>query len=301
MTMQKATIKPGAQAEAAPAADGRTIGEAIEFFDGILQTRPEDRVALEALALAHEQAGDIPRARSTLIRLAQLAVRKGDREHAAAVAQRLESFVAEDFDALEALRSIETLLAAKPEESAAALPPPRQEVAVGGAPLSDVVLRRQLLSREMELAWDLLQAQQLSQEDYSTLVEDLTRLSAEDRLHTVSLLHVLADRALPGFDSVMLYLAKRSGRPVMALSGFEPQRQVAALLPLAYAMRQGALPFDTIGEELMVAVLNPLDGGLPKELERRLGRKCHCYLVTPADFDALCAKLQAADEQNEAP
>jgi hypothetical protein len=276
------------------ASDGKPIAEAIAFFDGILQSMPDDRVALEALSLACEQAGDIPRARAALIRLAQLVVRKGEREHAVAVARRLERYVAEDFDALEALRSIETLLAAEPEEAAAPLSPPRSEQDAAAAPLSDVALLRQVLSREMDLAWELLQGQQLNQEEYAALVEDLTRLSADERHHTVSLLHALADRGLPGFDRVLLYLAKRSGRPVIALSAFEPQRQVCATLPLAYAMRQGALPFDTIGEDLMVAVLNPLDAGLPTELERRLGHKCHCYLVTPADFDALCEKLRAA-------
>lgn len=287
----------GTPTPAALASEGRTIAEAIAFFDGILQSVPDDRVALEALSLACEQAGDMPRARATLIRLAQLVVRKGERERAVAVAKRLEPYVAEDFDALEALRSIETLLAANPEETAATPAPPRSERDAGSAPLSDVALLRQVLSREMDLAWELLQAQQLTQEEYAALVEDLTRLSADGRHHTVSLLHALADRALPGFERVLLYLAKRSGRPVITLSAFEPEPQVCAALPLAYAMRQGVLPFATIGSESMVAVLNPLDKGLTTELERRLGCRCHCYLVTPADFDALCEKLQAAGGQ----
>ncbi|MDD5704851.1 MAG: hypothetical protein PHR35_02930 [Kiritimatiellae bacterium] len=267
--------------------DGKPIAEAIALFEGILQTTPDDRVALEALSLAYAQAGDTPHARATLIRLAHVLVRKDEREPARAVASQLEAFAADDFEALEALRSIQTMLASTPEAAAAAAPKN-----TAATRLSDVALRRQVLNREMGMAWELMQANELNQEQYATIVEDLSRLSADERHSTVSLLHVLSDRAWPDIDRILRYLSKRSGAPIVPLTSFDVQKDTSSAVPLDYWMRLGALPFEKLGEEYLVAVLNPLDDGLRRDVETILGHACHRYLALPADFDTVCQKLQ---------
>jgi hypothetical protein len=272
--------------------DGRPLAEAIALFEGILQTAPDDRVALEALAVAYERNGDVLRSRAMLVRLARVLVRRREREAAAALARRLESFVADDFDALEALRSIETMLAAESDAPhAAPSPPPPPAIAPF---LRGVALRRQVLSRELGLAWELLQAGELSQDEYAAVVEELSRRSGDDRHTIISFLHVLADIRPAMLERFLLAVARRRRCPVIALAGFEPQPDALAGMPPAYAAGSGTLPFDKIGDELMVAVLNPPDDERRRELEAQLGRRCHFFLARPDDFDAACARLQAA-------
>ena len=259
------------------------------MFEGILQTTPDDPVALEALSLAYEQTGNTPLARATLLRLAQVILRKNAQDDAPAVIARLRPLTENDFDALEAMRSLEALAANQP-----ASPPPGAAAPTAPASRrSGVALRRQLLRREMDLAWKLLEAQELTQEEYATLVEDLSRLVTDERQVTISLLHALADRAFPGLDRVMRYLARTSKIPFLALESFDLQPPTFARESLDDLLRQGALPFEEIGGEALVALLSPLDRELRQELSAQLGVQCHFYLVTPEAFDAAAKKLVA--------
>lgn len=279
---EKPKVQPG---------DGRPIADAIALFEGILQTSPDDQVALEALSLAYEQTGNPPLARATLLRLAQVIIRKNALDAAPAVIARLRPLIENDFDALEAMRSLEALVADRVTgtQPAAGTPAP-------SAPAkrrSGVALRRQLLRREMDLAWKLLEAQELTQEEYATLVEDLSRLVTDERQVTISLLHALADRAFPGLDRVMRYLARTSKIPFLALESFDLQPPTFARESLDDLLRQAALPFGEIGGEALVALLSPLDRDLRQELSAQLGVQCHFYLVTPEAFDAAAKKLVA--------
>lgn len=271
---------------------GRQIEEAIELFEGILQTSPEDLVALDALSMAHEQSGNLPQARVTLNRLALAIIHQNAYERAPAVLARLRPLAEDDFEALEALHSLEALLAIRNDGVAApggAAPMPSD---VGGRPRSPAALRREVLHREMDLAWKLHEAGVFRQEDYASVVDDLSRLIADTRQQVVSLQHVLVDRAFPGLSRVRQYMADNSKHPFIELDNFEPQEIDIDNLTKEVMLQQGALPFDKIGHELMVALLNPLDESLPADLRRQAGRPCHFYFVRSEAFDAALKKLQ---------
>jgi hypothetical protein len=280
--------------------DGRQMEEAIALFEGILQSAPEDQVALEALSLAYEQTGNRPLARATLLRLAQVIIRKQAHEATQAVIQRLKPYTEDDFDALEALRSLEILAADKRETPEGAAPPAPAAARPPAKVRTGVALRRQVLRREMELAWRLLEDKELTQEEYAAVVEDLSRLIADESQATISLLHVLTDRAFPGLDRVLRDMAKTAKVPFLALENFEVQRIDLGSVSLDYLLRQGALPFEAMGEERLVALLNPLDTELQSELGALLDRRCHFYLVSAEAFDAAVQKL-IPDEATPAP
>ncbi len=274
-----------------PVPEHKSLDEAIALFEGILQTMPEDRVALEALSMAYEQTGDKPRTCATLIRLAHVLVRKNEREAAANVANRLKAYANDDFEALEALRSIETMLAVKGPESH-----PEKKSDQPVAPLSSAAMRREALNREMSLAWELLQNEIITQDQYAVLIEDLSRLTAEDHITTISLLHAHFDRAMPGFEQLLQYLAKRCRTPIVPLSAFAPQIDLQNFLSVDEMTLLGALPFEKIGDEFAVGVLNPLDESLRSNLRRLLKAPCHFYLVTPEEFDLSLAKLRTNND-----
>jgi hypothetical protein len=268
--------------------DDRPIEEAIALFEGILQTSPEDQVALEALSLAYEQTGNLPLARTTLIRLARAIIRKNAHEAASAVITRLKPLSENDFDALEALRSLETLVQGGADTAdlpGAAPDKPAREL------LSGVALRRQVLRREMDLAWKLHEAGELNQEEYAAVVEDLTRLISHDQQTTLSLLHTLVDRAYPGIDRVMHYLAKTGKRPFLSLEAFDIQPVDLGDCPLDYLLHLGALPFAQMEGEPLIGLLSPLDKSLAADITAHVGRNCHFYLISAEAFDAGVKKI----------
>ena len=50
--------------------------------------------------------------------------------------------------------------------------------------------------------------------------------------------------------------------------------------------------FELMGNDALVAILNPYDTQLPRDMEDLTGKTCHRYLVTPADFDAALGKIK---------
>lgn len=267
-----------------------SVDEAIALFEGVLQTTPDDQGALAALAAAYEQAGNTLRARVTLLRLAKVLVAKRDAAGAAGAIEALRPLATDDFDALEALNALEALVKEHPGATASGSASSRVIAAATPVP-SGVALGRIVLDREMRLAWDLLEAKEINQDEYATAIDDLTVQTADSRgARTVSLLHALVDRSVPGFDRIVRYLSSRGKCPYIDLNAFEVVDVPLHGLPAEYLIRQGAIVFDTCGEELLVALLNPVDAKLRSDIERRLGRPCHFYFATSESFDAAWAK-----------
>lgn len=264
--------------------------EAVALYEGILQSNPEDTAALEALAAAYDQTGNILRARSTLLRLADVLVKTKDSAGAVGAIESLRPLAMADFDALEALNSLEALVAEKPpseaELAARAASSHRSSAAVE-APPSGVALDKQILDREMRLAWDLLQAKEINQDEYATAIDDLTsQLSSGDGSRTISLLHALVDRNVPGFERIYRYILSHGNCPYVSLASFDARDISLGSVPPEYLRRQGAFAFESLEGELLIALLNPVDPTLRKDLEHYLGVPCYFYATKPDEFDA---------------
>ena len=96
-----------------------SVEESISLYENLLKTSPNDSAALEALASAYEKAGNTLRARATLIRLSRVLITKRDIVAAARVVEMLRPHAEADFDALEALTSLEILVKESPDLAAA--------------------------------------------------------------------------------------------------------------------------------------------------------------------------------------
>jgi hypothetical protein len=268
------------------------VWKAIGVFEQIVQQIPNDRVSLEALSHAYEEIGDLTRAREYLVRLAGVVTEEQDRDTAKLLMARLDRHAADDPAAREALAR----LAAMIERPAAAAP--------AAAPTPETAVRASTVAAELSFAWDLFQAGELTQEEYAAVAQDLTELSANDRTLTVSVLHVLHDRGSRNLERIVSYAARDSGTPMIPLDAFDVQESAYSLLPLDVMVRQGAIPYESVGTELLVAILNPYNRQLRKDLDARTGRRCHVYVAMPAAFDAaletirqrLAAKAEASGE-----
>ena len=256
--------------------------DATTAFQKLLEVMPEDMLALESLFEAHLNLGDMDRSIHYLDRLVRVLLKEDERGVAAALHDKLVSH-ASDLPALAAYAAqLEPLLrpdAAVPVELEPAPPVARGKVDI---------------QAELVLAWRLFQAGELEQEDYARVVQDLTDVSTRKADVPVTVLHALNDRSYKHLDKVMARLSKDSGLPIIALANFEIPHSVHTLLPIELMSQWGAIVFDVLGSDLLIAVLNPVDKILQTEVATLTGRACHFDLVSAPDYDKALAQIRKA-------
>ena len=150
------------------------------------------------------------------------------------------------------------------------------------------------IDAEMALAWDLFQDEQLSQEEYSNVLHDLTEMSSRQMGVPVTVLHILHDRQFSRMERLMTHMCQKHEVPIMVLSQFDGNEEIGRQLPLDFISRNGAMPFAKVGDDLLLAILNPLDKELQEEARALCGKRCHPYLVTPDEYDLQLGKIKLA-------
>ena len=70
--------------------------------------------------------------------------------------------------------------------------------------------------------------------------------------------------------------------------------ELAHLLPEAFMVGRGAIVFEMLGREYLVAVLNPFNQSLRADVQQLCGRPCHFYLTKASEFDNALARLKEA-------
>jgi hypothetical protein len=273
------------------------IRSAIAAFEQILEAMPDDRGSLEALYHAYERLGDEKQSTRYLVRLGNVLLDENDVESAKELLDALENR-SWDSEAEELAGRIESAgkpsgegeEEAQPEEAEEAPAPEEKEEVSYNFNMAD----------ELAFAWSLLEAGQLDQEEYASVVQDLTEMSASEGISTVSLLHVLEHRNFKNLENVVVKASQDTGTPVISLSGFDIPHDAGSLLPMDFMLRRGALIFGFIGNELMVAIMNPYSTRVHKDVGRITGRKCHFFTCMPSEFDtALDNMMQVRAEAEE--
>jgi len=164
----------------------------------------------------------------------------------------------------------------------------------GETPKKPATDRKSGLESEMALAWELFQDELLSQEEYSNVLHDLVEMSSREVSVPVTVLHILNDRNFSRFERLLTYLCQKSGVPIMVLSQFDERAELREIFPLEFISHHGVLPFAQVGNDLLLAVLNPLDKELIRRAGELAGRRCHAYLVTPQEYDQRLAQIKKA-------
>lgn len=265
-----------------PADENRSRSEAwnaITAFEQILEIVPNDLSTLDALVRSCEMVGDTERARKYLIRLIRAHLELGNTAQAESLADELRRLADGDPDAFDLLAELE---GASRRPAAAPLASPESQRPAETTERAETTV----LEAELSLAWRLHEAQLLSQQDYAAVANELTLLAAQPDAERVSALYVLHTRRFPKLDSALAFLARQSRTPIINVAAFDPPRSCRGLLPNDFQARRCVLPFEQIGSETLVALLNPLDESLRADVTRRIGARCHFYLTRPDQFDA---------------
>jgi len=256
------------------------VWNAIGQFEKILEVMPNDRFSLETLADAYEKIGDHTRAKDYLLRLANVLVDERDEDAAHDVLLKLKQFDRSDKAIQDAIVRLEGLESKKV----------MAEVIDSGQTAAS---RQGHIAAEISMAWNLLQAKKLSQEEYSMVVHDLSENSGRANDIPVSTLHVLHDRHYAGVDELMAFMATACNTPMISLANFELQKEVCGLLTWEFMVNRGAIAYETIGHDVLIAILNPYDNQLKLDVAGLLGKDCHYFLVAPEDFDAALERIKA--------
>lgn len=255
------------------------VWNAIGQFEKILEVMPNDRFSLETLADAYEKIGDHTRAKDYLLRLANVLADENDEDAAHDALQKLKLLDQSGQNVKDAIARLEGLQSKKVMAVV---------IDSGQTPAS----RQGHIAAEISMAWNLLQSKKLSQEEYSLIVHDLSENSGRAGDISVSTLHALRDRNYPGMSEIMSFIATACNTPMICLANFEFQKNVCALIAWEFMTNRGAIVFETIGDDVLVAILNPYDDQLKMDVEGLTGKDCHYFLVAPEDFDGALGKVK---------
>jgi hypothetical protein len=279
------------------------VWSAIAAFEQILEAMPDDRSSLETLAHAYAHIGDQTRARDYLVRLGRVLLREGDGPALLDLREALQPYK-DDAD-VAALLADMTAAVPPPEEGAAdnlvadaesrATPladkPALEEEQGSPGPLHPRMLTFRVAD-ELALAWALYEAAELTQEEYAAVAQDLSEMSGGRSDMTVSVLHVLENRAFKRLERVVGFVGRQYHAPIVALQCFELIPATVRLLPLAFMIRRGALVFDALRNDLLVVVMNPSDKRLLADVRELTGRQCHFFVSLASEFDAALAGVR---------
>jgi len=270
--------------------DNADLLESIAMLEQILEVMPTDVMTLKALFNAYNQTGNKESAFEFLTRIADLSLTNKDANLSQFVLDNINQFedqysaeVAAHTARLQALVGNETSSesTSTPKEH---VPPKKKKKKKSKAEAA--------IASELALAWRLYEDNQLSQEEYSLILNDLTEISSKDLDIPCSVLHVVFDRKMPIMNKIRNYLSSRSGVPNISLSNFSLPKEVASVFPIDISIHDGALPFGFVGDDIMIAVLNPFDSALIDKAETFSGHRCHPYLVAPEEYDEMLQKLK---------
>jgi tetratricopeptide (TPR) repeat protein len=264
------------------------VWNAISAFEQILEAMPNDRASLDALAHAYEQVGDHTRAKDYFIRLGNVIIEENDSVAGQEILDNIKQYAEDDDKARQLLARMEEFLSAKQAADSTSKAEVQSKQAKTGA--ADVRVSFNMAD-ELSSAWNLLEAGELTQEEYASIVQDLTEMSAGDSNATISVLHVLEVRAFKSLEKIMGFIARECSSPIISLASFDLQPSVLTMLPMEFMIHRGALVFELLGNNALVVVMNPYSKQLRQDVEAATGKKCHFFITLSSEFDQAIAKI----------
>ncbi len=275
--------------------------EAISFFEQILQTMPGDRTSLEFLVVAYEQTGQVEKRRDCLVKLADTLLNEKDYDNAQVIAGYLSAYT--DYPpARAAVQKVASVVQGeilrgqyRSDVSGASGLSVDHEPAFAPA-FQDVGLEVQALSRaasaaEMDLVWLWKEREFLPKDVCMDVLHVLTDRPVTDVPALISALALLDEQRPELTDALMEQMQRESRMPPIPIELFDVQPAAAAVLAPVYVHVRGVLPFALMGDNALVAVLNPLNRALQEETVARAARPCHFFMAHPRTWQQMAAKI----------
>lgn len=267
------------------------LAEGIAYFEQMLQAMPEDRTTLEFLSVAYAQAGEQDKCRDALISLANVLLKEGDLESASRIAERLEAFD----DDLAKITALKVKAAAAPAPVLTPETPSDETIAADNT----VMAIREAKAAEAELVTNLLSRRAIDEKVAGSINRHLEDLPESSIPFLVSSLAYLEKESSALAEECAAHLADSTGSPPVPLGSFDITKKLVDTLPEALVRVRGAVPFGELGDVLLVALLNPSDDKLRRQVEQASGRQCRFFLCPPGAAEPVLEKIYAAPQEQE--
>lgn len=269
---------------------------AIHAFEEILESMPNDRVALETLFEGHLMLDQHDNAAKFLARLTETILEENDSEALQGLLPALHQHAGLNADVASLLNRAETLIRSSPLPAAKAAPdtPVTTHPASSESGRTLPAFNNNDITAELSMAWNIHQAGEFSEEEYAAVVHDLSELSNRHLDVPVTVLHVLEDRSSSSLTRVLQFVVQDTNTPFITLSRFDlDPTSINLRLPEAMVRCRGALVYEVMAKDAMVAILNPYDEELKERIKATLNTKCHFFLTSSEEYDAAVKKLYA--------
>lgn len=265
------------------AEDADKLKEGIAYFEQILQVMPDDRSTLEFLCIAYEKAGEKEKYQKTLVSLARVLVSERDFENAKALIEKVENHNTPEIKAI--LLKIRAMLApaAKTKEAG--------DSAEGGrSGIRSAERATAIRAERMLLAW--LESNGIIEKDLAEKIgqqlQELAKVSDDLLVSTLAL--VEAENPAVA-ETAAAHVADESRVPPIALEAFDQYLSLAQELPEKLVKVRGVVPFGKVADEMLVALANPMDEELKREIMENFGGRCHFFFVPPLSLGIVLGKL----------
>jgi hypothetical protein len=275
--------------------------EAIAFFEDMLQTMPKDRTALEFLAVAYEQTKQSDKHRDVLVRLVDVLLMENDYKNAKAIAGRLKKYT----EHMPAMLAVERVAAMTELDDDTESPSQAEASSSQGAvfapkkptkewPIDVHSISHTAASAEMDLVWYWHDQEVLPKELCMDIMNALTERPMTDTPLLISALAILDEQHPEYTDPTLEKMQLTCNMAAIPIELFDPTPAAQQTLPRVFCHIKGALPFALMGDELLVALLNPMNEELKFEIQDRSGRICHFFLVHPKSWQLVFEKISSS-------
>ena len=91
-------------------------------------------------------------------------------------------------------------------------------------------------------------------------------------------------------DEITAAISAQYGIPCLLLEQYEIPPSIIRIVPEEVARKHRCIPLDRMGDMLTLAIVNPLNDEVRKEIEEKTGLTVRCFIVTPRDGVAAIEK-----------
>ena len=273
--------------------DTSRLLEGIAYFEKMLKLMPGDRTTLEFLSVAYEQIGDAEKTRLSLIQLAETLLREQDQEPAEAIGARLATYPNADAQAM-AKRVRETFHGPDELTTPAISEESADDVFDVEVPVARAIL--EAVKSEAALIRLLQNRNVVDPAAAEAVQRHLGALPEATRPFLVSALSILYKESTSMGEKAAAFVADMTNTPPIPLEAFSPSPTLLQTLPENLIRVRGAVPFAKLGDILLVALLNPADEALRRDIERRAGH-CRFFLAHPAMAEEVLENLYTEQEK----
>lgn len=258
----------------ASAPQNQKLFQGISYFEEILQLMPNDRSALEFLAVAYGQQGETIKHARMVCKLADVLIAEKDTDCAKNLLPTLQEIGTAD--AYQAYNRIKAFLRTQSPRKE------KQNDAV--SPFASEMLPA--IKNELELLQELQSNGAISEETARIVEQSLYGTLSSEGDVLISALVFIKNENPAECENALVHLVNACQMPIVPIKSFEARQDLLQKFP-GTVLGRGVFPMAELGDTLLVALLNPMDERLRQQITNLADKPCQFFLALPEEMEAV--------------